>query len=68
MSNAVDLSLCIQKVRDIGVTHLHNICNGTITNIPWGSTDWIMTVMFGGFFLIVMAMFARLTFEIWRRR
>jgi hypothetical protein len=55
--NAAD---CLRSVSDIGSTHVHNICTGAITDVPWGSADWVLvcavTLFFGGAGLPMLAM------------
>lgn len=55
--NAAD---CLRSVSDIWSTHVHNICTGTIADVPWGSADWVLaivlTLLFGGMGLAMLAM------------
>lgn len=55
--NAAD---CLRSVSDIGMNHVHNICTGTITDVPWGQADWllavILTIFLGGAGLLFIAM------------
>ncbi len=46
---------CLKTVRDIGVNHIHNICTGAVTDVPWGSLDWFVIIILGGVFAAVFA-------------
>lgn len=35
---------CIEKANSFGYITLTNICNGKITQVPWGSADWIVAL------------------------
>lgn len=56
----LNASDCLRSVSDIGSTHVHNICTGTITDVPWGSADWMFAIVFalflGGIGLMMLAM------------
>lgn len=32
---------CLRDVVQLGFTQVHNVCAGTITNVPWGMADWL---------------------------
>lgn len=36
---------CIKEVSYFGSTVYHNICNGTMTNVPWGGADWFGAIV-----------------------
>lgn len=46
--NQTDVNLnhadCLRSVSDFGKTTVHNICNGSISEVPWGSADWALTI------------------------
>jgi hypothetical protein len=52
----VNLSKCIQDVTDFGVTHVHNICSGTVTDLPWGSADWCLALVISALGIAFIAM------------
>lgn len=35
---------CIKTMSDWGVNHVHNICAGTVQDLPWGTADWFVYV------------------------
>ncbi len=41
---------CIKEVSDWGSTRIHNICDGSVQNIPWGAMDYV-----GMAFLVILA-------------
>lgn len=58
---AVDYSACIRDQYQIGHTVLHNICNGEVSNVPWGALDWLAFVGLGGMVAILFLFFLGLT-------
>lgn len=46
----INNSNCIVRMTNIGHDTVTNICTAHITNIPWGTVDWISNI--GGFILI----------------
>jgi hypothetical protein len=46
MNAQTDINLnqadCLRSVSDFGTTTVHNICNGSINEVPWGSADWVL--------------------------
>lgn len=62
MNGAQDLNLnateCLVRRIDFGVMHIHNVCNGSVVDVPWGMTDWAAVALISGiggacFFLLV---------------
>ena len=54
-------SHCLRTVNDIGVQHIHNICSGIVTDVPWGTMDWVFVggASIGGIvFLVMLGAFA----------
>lgn len=43
----LNFAQCIKSTADLGVTHVHNICTGTVTHLSWGSVDWLAFIGFG---------------------
>ena len=37
----INQSACLQSANNIGGTVIHNVCNGMISYVPWGSADWL---------------------------
>lgn len=57
MRLALDQSACIRSQSNIGETITHNICDGTMAAVPWGSADWLGFVALcgvGAFFAIMI--------------
>lgn len=52
----VNLAVCIQKTTDFGVSHIHNVCSGAITDVAWGSVDWMLCIGLIGFGVAMTAM------------
>jgi len=51
---------CLRSATDIGVTHVHNICNNTIVDVPWGTADWLGALAIGGFAVATITIFVGL--------
>jgi hypothetical protein len=51
---------CLRSVTDFGKTTVHNICNGSISEVPWGSVDWAIAVVLGAFGAIIILAFVAL--------
>ena len=49
-------SQCIQTVNNFGSTAYHNICTGTVSNVPWGTLDWAACIFVLVVFITVAAM------------
>ncbi len=45
----INLAMCLKSQMNIGEEIVHNICNGTISVVPWGTADWIAAVFIGTF-------------------
>jgi len=41
------LEACIKQTYDIGANVYTNICNGQVSEVPWGSMDWVGIVGMG---------------------
>jgi len=37
---------CLKSMSDFGMTRVHNICTGAITEVPWGTADWTLVIAF----------------------
>lgn len=59
---------CLKSVSDFGVEHVHNICTGTITDVPWGSADWLIACVVGLFFVGVASIFLGMGWTMFRDR
>ncbi len=38
------LEACIKQTYDIGANVYTNICTGQVSEVPWGSMDWVVFV------------------------
>lgn len=47
---------CIKSTSKIGETIYMNICNGSISSVPWGGADWIIFIFLCGMALCVLAL------------
>lgn len=58
MSSTINANMaeCIRSATHIGFNRHHNICNGTIYDVPWGMGDWIMVLLLGGSLLAAIAL------------
>jgi hypothetical protein len=45
----VNLAKCLKESTDFGVNHIHNICTGSVVDVPWGSVDWLLCIGLIGF-------------------
>jgi hypothetical protein len=41
----ISRSNCIKPVEHLGSTSYHNICNGTLTEVPWGINHYAKAVV-----------------------
>lgn len=48
---ALNSADCIKSMMHFGFSRIHNICSGTIVDVPWGMMDWVMAMALIGFFL-----------------
>lgn len=39
-----NIAECIKSVGHFGGETYMNICNGAETHVPWGATDWILSI------------------------
>lgn len=42
MDQNINFAVCLKDATDFGVTHVHNVCTGTVQHIAWGSADWAL--------------------------
>jgi hypothetical protein len=40
----INFAKCLQETTDWGVSHIHNVCNGSVTDVPWGSMNYLGAV------------------------
>lgn len=57
---------CLRTTTDIGRQVVHNICNGTVSEVPWGSADWALGLAFIALAIVVLAMFSAMAISIIR--
>lgn len=48
---------CLRSISDFGSTRIQNICDGTMTVVPWGTADWA-----GAIFLMALGLFIIIVF------
>ena len=56
---------CI-KVRNIGHTIFHNICDGTTEMVPWGTLDWLVMIVIVPIAITVIATLVAVAIDIIR--
>jgi len=39
-----NIAACIEKANHFGLTRVYNICNGNVTDVPWGAWDWTLVI------------------------
>ena len=59
---------CLRSVADFGQTTVHNICNGKLSVIPWGSVDWAVAFGLMAFFVVIVCLFGGIALSIIRNR
>ncbi|MBU1092580.1 hypothetical protein KJ836_02845 [Patescibacteria group bacterium] len=37
---------CLKPINNFGNTVYQNVCDGTVTQVPWGSGDWLVVLFF----------------------
>ena len=57
---------CMKSVHDFSVTHVHNICTGAITDVPWGMVDWFAIIGATGIGAGMFLMASSLGIMMWR--
>lgn len=57
---------CIQTVSDFGMTTVHNICTGAVSEVPWGSADWVAAFGIIAVGIILIGLFGSMAISIWR--
>lgn len=57
---------CLQTANHFGFTRVHNVCSGTITDVPWGTADIALGIVGGAFILSMVLIFAAMFFVIVR--
>jgi len=45
---------CLKSINNIGSTTYQNVCDGTQSVVPWGTSDWLLSA-FVVIFLILLA-------------
>ncbi len=50
--DAKTLEACIKETYNFGANIYTNICDGSVTNVPWGSLDWFMLALLFGLLII----------------
>ena len=62
-----NMAQCIKSVTHIGHNAHHNICNGTVTNLPWGAGEWVLALFLAatlvGLVLILASLLKMMWFE-----
>jgi len=52
---------CLKPINNFGNTVYQNVCDGTFTQVPWGSGDWLVILLLVclivGFIYIAKKMF-----------
>lgn len=60
---------CLKSMSHVGFTRVHNLCTGTVTDVPWGAGDWILGGTLLGFIaacaLIMLALAAMILSDVW---
>lgn len=49
---------CLYTASDWGNDRVYNLCDGTMTNIPWGAPDWaswMSLAVVGGLLIAIMS-------------
>ena len=57
---------CLKETMNFGETIVRNICNGSTHAIPWGTMDYVVTIMAVLFFSTILLMFAALAITVIR--
>jgi hypothetical protein len=37
----LEFSQCVKSATHFGKTVYHNLCTGTVNEVPWGGVDWL---------------------------
>lgn len=72
MKTDINFAQCLKSIEDIGSTTWQNVCDGTQTVVPWGSSTWVsfgfVVLLVGGFLLGVTGMLLFVLYEYLSRR
>lgn len=64
-----NIAECIKSKSYWGYDRFTNICNGTVTELTWGITDWMALIFFSALLIAVVLglfmMFRSLFCDIW---
>ncbi len=55
---------CMRDTYDIGKTIVHNVCNCTVTEVPWGMLDWLSTIVIPVCSFVLLFLLVRLAFKL----
>lgn len=47
---------CVKEINNIGSTTYQNICNGTLTTVPWGTANYLSSFFMGLIVLVVVVL------------
>lgn len=46
MIDTLNAAACLRNAHYLGFTRIYNICTGAVNDVPWGSADWLIGVVF----------------------
>lgn len=68
----INAAECLREAHHLGHTAVHNVCSGSVTDVPWGLGDWMANVGLGAamtFIVLVCAgIIGGLFIAMWRDR
>jgi len=56
MENIQITSNCLKEIKNFGSTAYQNVCDGSISIVPWGAYNWVV-VMLGVSTLVLLFIF-----------
>lgn len=62
----LNFAQCIKSTADFGVSHIHNVCTGSVSHLAWGSADWALCIGLLAVGAAMAAMFCGMARDMWR--
>lgn len=57
-------SECLKNTMNFGETTVRNICDGTVSVVPWGGVDWAFAVLIGALISTLVVMLLGMVFTL----
>lgn len=61
-----NITECIVRANHLGFTRAHNTCTGAVSDIPWGTVDWVTAGGMAALVAFALFVLISLSIQIWR--